>query len=56
MNRQNSERIDEQAHAIPSREGGRAKLNPSQKKEAFLFRFNKAKYEVLKQKGFRLEF
>lgn len=27
-----------------------------QKKEAFLFRFNKAKYEELKQKGFRLEF
>ena len=31
-------------------------INPSQKKEAFLFRFNKAKYEELKQKGFRLEF
>ncbi len=31
-------------------------VNPSQKKEAFLFRFNKAKYEELKQKGFRLEF
>ncbi len=30
--------------------------NPSAKKEAFLFRFNKAKYEELKQKGFRLEF
>lgn len=30
--------------------------NPSTKKEAFLFRFNKAKYEELKQKGFRLEF
>ena len=30
-------------------------VNPSQKKEAFLFRFNKAKYEELKQKGFRLE-
>lgn len=27
--------------------------NPSQKKEAFLLRFNKAKYEELKQKGFR---
>ena len=31
-------------------------VNQSQKKEAFLFRFNKAKYEELKQKGFRLEF
>lgn len=31
-------------------------VNPSQKKEAFLFRFNKGKYEELKQKGFRLEF
>ena len=31
-------------------------VNPSQKKEAFLFRFNKAKYDELKQKGFRLEF
>ena len=31
-------------------------VNPSQKKEAFLFRFNKVKYEELKQKGFRLEF
>lgn len=31
-------------------------VNPSQKKEAFLFRFNKAKYEELKQKGYRLEF
>ena len=31
-------------------------INPSQKKEAFLFRFNKAKYEELKQRGFRLEF
>lgn len=30
--------------------------NPSQKKEAYLFRFNKAKYDELKQKGFRLEF
>ncbi|MGM9842741.1 MAG: NUDIX hydrolase [Muribaculaceae bacterium] len=30
--------------------------NPSAKKEAFLFRFNKTKYEELKQKGFRLEF
>ena len=27
--------------------------NPSQKKEAFLLHFNKAKYEELKQKGFR---
>ena len=34
----------------------RETVNPSQKKEAFLFRFNKAKYEELKQKGFRLEF
>ena len=25
-------------------------------REAILFRFNKAKYEELKQKGFRLEF
>ena len=31
-------------------------VNPSNKKEAFLFRFNKTKYEELKQKGFRLEF
>ena len=31
-------------------------VNPSKKKEAFLFRFNKAKYEELKQKGFKLEF
>lgn len=31
-------------------------VNPSQKKEAFLFRFNREKYEELKQKGFRLEF
>lgn len=31
-------------------------VNPTRKKEAFLFRFNKAKYEELKQKGFRLEF
>ena len=31
-------------------------VNPSQKKEAILFRFNKVKYEELKQKGFRLEF
>lgn len=31
-------------------------VNPSQKKEAFLYRFNKDKYEELKQKGFRLEF
>ena len=30
--------------------------NPSQKKEAFLLHFNKAKYEELKQKGFRLVF
>lgn len=30
--------------------------NPSQKKEAYLFRFNKTKYDELKQKGFRLEF
>lgn len=28
----------------------------SQKKEAYLFRFNKKKYEDLKQNGFRLEF
>lgn len=25
-------------------------------RDAFLFRFNKSKYEELKQKGFRLEF
>lgn len=31
-------------------------VNPTQKKEAFLFRFNKNKYDELKQKGFRLEF
>ena len=31
-------------------------VNPSQKKEAFLFRFNKAKYKKKKKKGFRLEF
>ncbi len=31
-------------------------VNPSKKKEAFLFRFNKSKYDELKQKGFRLEF
>lgn len=31
-------------------------VNPSNKKEANLFRFNKSKYDVLKQKGFRLEF
>ena len=31
-------------------------VNPSHKKEAFLFRFNKPKYDELKQKGFRLEF
>lgn len=30
--------------------------NPSQKKEALLFRFNADKYAELKQKGFRLEF
>ena len=29
---------------------------PSQKKVAMLFRFNKAKYEELKEKGFKLEF
>lgn len=33
-----------------------ATVNPSQKKEAYLFRFNKQKYDELKQKGFRLEF
>ena len=33
-----------------------ATVNPSKKKEAFLFRFNKAKYDELKQKGFKLEF
>ena len=33
-----------------------ATVNPSKKREAFLFRFNKAKYDELKQKGFRLEF
>lgn len=32
------------------------KVNPSKKKKAILFRFNKAKYNELKQKGFRLEF
>ena len=31
-------------------------VDSSQEKEALLFRFNKAKYEELKQKGFRLEF
>lgn len=31
-------------------------VNPSKKREAFLFRFNKSKYDELKQKGFRLEF
>lgn len=31
-------------------------VNPTKKKEAYLFRFNKQKYEELKQKGFRLEF
>ena len=30
--------------------------NPSNRKKAFLFRLNKAKYDELKQKGFRLEF
>ncbi len=33
-----------------------ATVNPTHKKEAFLFRFNKEKYDELKQKGFRLEF
>ena len=32
------------------------KVNPSRKKEATLCRFNKTKYDELKQKGFRLEF
>ena len=32
------------------------KVNPSRKKEATLFRFNKPKYDELTQKGFRLEF
>ena len=32
------------------------RVNPSNKKEAFLFRFNEEKYAELKQKGFRLEF
>lgn len=32
------------------------RVNPSNKKEAFLFRFNEVKYAELKQKGFRLEF
>lgn len=31
-------------------------VNPSRKKEAFLYRFNEKKYDELKQKGFRLEF
>lgn len=31
-------------------------VNPSNRKEAFLFRFNADKYNELKQKGFRLEF
>ncbi len=31
-------------------------VNPSQKKEAFLFRFNAEKYAELKHKGFKLEF
>ncbi len=30
--------------------------NPSSKKEAFLFKFNEAKYQELKDRGFRLEF
>ena len=55
-NRTSSERRSGLVRTIPSREGERAKFNPSHKKEAFLFRFNKAKYEELKQKGFRLEF
>lgn len=29
---------------------------PTKKREAFLFRFNKEKYDELKQKGFKLEF
>ena len=28
----------------------------TKKREAFVFRFNKSKYDELKQKGFRLEF
>lgn len=32
------------------------RAKPTPKKEAFLFRFNQAKYDELKQKGFRLEF
>ena len=32
------------------------RVMPTPKKEAFLFRFNVAKYQELKQKGFRLEF
>ncbi len=31
-------------------------VNPSQKKESFLFRFNAEKYAELKHKGFKLEF
>lgn len=31
-------------------------VNPSKKREALLFRFNKTKYDELKQTGFRLEF
>lgn len=31
-------------------------VNPTKKKAAHLFRFNKLKYEELKQRGFRLEF
>ena len=56
VNRTSSEQRAELVRAIPSREGGRTRLNPSQKKEAFLFRFNKVKYEELKQKGLKLEF
>lgn len=33
-----------------------ASSEPLRGREAFLFRFNKAKYDELKQKGFRLEF
>lgn len=32
------------------------RVNPSSKKEAYLYRFNAAKYDEFKQKGFRLEF
>lgn len=31
-------------------------VNPTMKKKARLFQFNKQKYEELKQKGVRLEF